>query len=57
MHVHVACPGGEAKFWLEPIIALADHTGLPARELKRMQAIVEERRDEIIQSWQDHFAT
>jgi hypothetical protein len=57
MHVHIACPDGEAKFWLEPIIALADHTGLPARELKRMQAIIEERRDEIVQSWQDHFAT
>jgi hypothetical protein len=23
MHVHVQCPDGEAKFWLEPVISLA----------------------------------
>jgi hypothetical protein len=57
VHVHVASPDGEAKFWLAPIIALAAHTGLPARELARMPAIVAERRDEIIPSWHDHFAS
>jgi hypothetical protein len=55
IHVHISSPDGEAKFWLEPIIALAGHSGLPARELKRMQAVVEEHRDEIVQSWQAHF--
>ncbi len=25
MHVHVACPDGEAKFWLEPLVALAQN--------------------------------
>jgi hypothetical protein len=55
IHVHVSSPDGEAKFWLEPIIALAGHSGLSARELKRMQVIVEEHRDEIVQSWQAHF--
>ena len=28
MHVHVGSPDGEAKFWLEPRLSLATHTGL-----------------------------
>jgi hypothetical protein len=28
MHVHAQCPDGEAKFWLEPTIALAHNYGL-----------------------------
>jgi len=44
MHIHVSCPEGEAKFWLEPTKAL--------RELQR---IVETRKDEIIRAWEKHF--
>jgi hypothetical protein len=28
MHVHVQSPDGEAKFWLEPVIAQAQNYGL-----------------------------
>ena len=28
MHIHVAHPHGEAKFWLQPDITLANHIGL-----------------------------
>jgi len=56
MHVHISCPDGEAKFWLEPILALASHSGLTARELARMQKLVKERHGEIIQAWRAHFA-
>jgi hypothetical protein len=55
MHVHIESPDGEAKFWIEPILALAGHSGLPAHELARMQKTVEEHRDEIVQAWKDHF--
>ncbi|MBI5508259.1 MAG: DUF4160 domain-containing protein [Deltaproteobacteria bacterium] len=55
MHVHVTCPDGEAKFWLEPILALASHTGLAARELARMQRAVEEHHAQIVQAWRSHF--
>ncbi|MEK6608109.1 MAG: DUF4160 domain-containing protein [Myxococcota bacterium] len=54
-HVHVSCPDGEAKFWLDPTVALADHAGLPARTLRKMQTLVEERRDEIAKAWNAHF--
>jgi Domain of unknown function (DUF4160) len=55
MHVHVSSPDGEAKFWLEPILSLADHTGLNARELGRMQVVVEEHHVEIISAWRARF--
>ena len=55
MHVHVSSSEGEAKFWLEPIIALASHYKLNPRELKKIQSIVEERSDEIKQAWKKHF--
>ena len=55
MHVHLSCPDGEAKFWIEPILALAGHTGLPTRELKRMQVLVEEHHAEIVRAWKKHF--
>ena len=55
MHVHVYCPDGEAKFWIEPIIALATNHGLSARQLMAVQAIIEEKRDEIAKAWRTHF--
>jgi hypothetical protein len=57
MHVHVSSPDGEAKFWLEPLLALAAHTGLPHRELRHMQRLVEEHHGEIVRSWKAHFGT
>lgn len=56
MHVHVHSSDGEAKFWLEPEIALADFCGLSDRELKKIRQIIEERRNEIKKSWEEHFS-
>jgi hypothetical protein len=54
-HVHVVSPEGEAKFWLEPIVALAQSVRLNPRELKELQALVERRKDEIVRAWNTHF--
>ena len=27
MHVHITSPDGEAKFWIEPLVALANYSG------------------------------
>ncbi len=54
-HVHVTSPDGEAKFWLEPVIALAEFEGLNPRQLKQLQELVHEKRDEIIKAWKTHF--
>ncbi|MFV1950690.1 MAG: DUF4160 domain-containing protein [Nitrospinota bacterium] len=55
IHVHVSCPDGEAKFWLEPVVALAQHSGLSPKQLKKLQKIIEERNNEITKSWKRHF--
>ena len=54
-HVHVVSPEGEAKFWLEPIVALAESFRLSPRELRELQGVVERRRDEIVRAWNQHF--
>jgi Domain of unknown function (DUF4160) len=55
IHVHVAHPDGEAKFWLTPDVALADHTGLSTKQLREAQAIVETYTKEIQHAWNYHF--
>jgi hypothetical protein len=55
MHVHVAHPHGEAKFWIQPDVALACHTGLSERELTEAQRIVTMHVQEIVDAWRQHF--
>ncbi len=54
-HIHISSPEGEAKFWLEPVIALDCSFDLTSRQLKEIQNVVEERKDEIIKAWHKHF--
>ena len=55
MHVHVSSPDGEAKFWLEPVVALEEYHGLSRTQLRETQKIIEEHQDEIKKSWRRHF--
>jgi len=55
IHVHVAHADGEAKFWLTPQVALADHTGLSAAQLRQAQAVVNAHVKEIQDAWNNHF--
>jgi len=54
-HVHVSCQNGEAKFWLEPVVALSQHWKLSKSQLRELQKIIEERADEITKAWKKHF--
>ena len=56
MHVHVQCPDGEAKFWLEPTIALAHNYGLSGRQVRAAQQLVEAHADEIRTASRKHFS-
>lgn len=55
IHIHVSCAEGEAKFWIEPAIALATNYGLSQKELNKIQRIIEVHKNEIKDSWQKHF--
>ena len=48
-------PDGEATFWLQPEIALADSVGLSARQIGDAQDIVERHSGEIHDAWIRHF--
>ena len=55
MHVHVHCGDGEAKFWLEPHIELANNCRLSRSRIKEVEQIIEGRHDEIERAWHKHF--
>ena len=55
MHVHVACPDGKAKFWLEPFIAPAFFRGIKRHQLKKVEKIIEEQEEEFKNAWNRHF--
>jgi hypothetical protein len=55
LHVHVHHETGEAKFRLEPEIAVAQNYGLSPRRLAVALRLVQEHEDEIRTAWQTHF--
>jgi hypothetical protein len=57
MHVHVAHPEGEAKYWLEPQVELAASVGLGAQHLAVAEAIVRRHHEEIRRAWTRHFGS
>lgn len=54
-HIHVYHSNGEAKFWLEPTIELAQNYGLSARELREVENLVRLHEQEIRDAWHRHF--
>ena len=54
-HVHVISSNGEAKFWLDPVIALANSDGLSQVELRRIQKIMERNHGKFRKAWKDFF--
>ena len=57
MHVHVHAAQGEAKFWIEPKIELANNYDLNSRELKAVQRLIEEHENGIRKAWKAHFGS
>lgn len=55
MHVHVTSEYGEAKFWILPMVSLAESHGPNPHRLLEIQKIVEVRKNEIVKAWQEHF--
>ncbi|MDR4988071.1 MAG: DUF4160 domain-containing protein [Bacteroidales bacterium] len=54
-HIHVISPDGEAKFWMKPNAELAQSVGFSKKELNKLTEIIKEKKDEINQSWENHF--
>jgi len=54
-HVHVQHASGEAKFWLEPRLELAQNYGLTINRVNMALRIIREHENEIHAAWEKHF--
>lgn len=52
--IHVYGHGGSAKFWLEPTVSLSKTTGLSKRDLLQLWTVVDERKDQLIETWHEY---
>lgn len=57
LHVHVQHVEGEAKFWLEPEIQLAQDYGLDAHRLSTARNLIRRHELEIRTAWKKHFGS
>jgi hypothetical protein len=55
MHIHISSPDGEAKFWIEPMVALSDYRGFSDKQLGELAKVVDEHAQEIKKNWKKHF--
>ncbi len=55
IHVHVTSGDGEARYRIEPDIALISNKGMKTRDLRIAEAAIEENKEVIIESWNKFF--
>ena len=52
--MHVERDDNVAKFWLDPV-RLQTSGGFSAAELRRVQRIIEENQNTLIEAWNEYF--
>jgi hypothetical protein len=55
-HVHVDRDDQSAKYWLSPV-ALARNLGFGAKELNKIQRLIEQHEQELLEAWNDYHGT
>jgi hypothetical protein len=55
-HVHVEQAGAVAKFWLDPV-SLASSSRFTGRELRRLERLVNEHQQRLLEAWNEYFGT
>ncbi|MBQ8265988.1 MAG: DUF4160 domain-containing protein [Bacteroides sp.] len=55
MHIHVVKAENEAKFWLEPVIELAENFGFNSKEIKKITKMVETYGNEFKEQFAAHI--
>lgn len=56
IHIHVHQGPYRAKFWIEPMVSLANNYGFTSRELNEFKSKIEENKALIKEKWHEHFA-
>ncbi len=55
-HIHVHAVGDQAKFWLQPV-ELERNYGFNVRELNQIRQIISEHQQELLEVWNEYFAS
>ncbi len=55
LHIHVRKGDAVAKFWLEPLPAVAEAHGMQSRELRELLDVAIENKQTIARFWNEHF--
>lgn len=55
-HVHVDRDDQSAKDWLKPV-QLSRNLGFSAHELRRIQRLIEEHQEALLEAWNEHLST
>jgi hypothetical protein len=53
-HVHIDRDDQSVKFWIGPV-ALARNLGFSPNELRRIERILVEHEQELLEAWNDYF--
>ncbi|MGA7498402.1 MAG: DUF4160 domain-containing protein [Isosphaeraceae bacterium] len=53
-HIHVERDDSEAKFWLDPV-RLERSRGFRRKEINQIRGLVEEHREQLLESWNEFF--
>lgn len=56
LHIHVEREKMLAKFWLSPV-RLQYGSGFNRAELTRLEAVIQEHREALMEAWNDHFSS
>jgi hypothetical protein len=54
-HIHIDRDNLSAKFWLEPI-TLARNLGFSAKELRKLQEILQDNQQILLEKWYGYFS-
>ena len=55
-HIHIQRDRMLAKFWLNPV-SIAGSTRFSPRDLRKIEELVVENRDTLMESWNEYFSS
>ncbi len=55
-HIHIQRERMLAKFWLQPI-ALASSTRFSPKELSKLESLVKENKEILLEAWNEYFSS
>lgn len=55
-HIHIQCERMLAKFWLQPV-TLAGSTRFSPKELRKLEGLVNENKQTLLEAWNEYFGS